>query len=85
MNDVVETNINFVKAHDSTIKLKGSSTSRTNAILAPNFKFEDMGIGGLDIEFSAIFRRAFASRIFPSSLVAKLGINHVKGNRQLIN
>lgn len=50
-----------------------------NAILAPNFKFEDMGIGGLDQEFSAIFRRAFASRVFPPALVDKLGITHVKG------
>lgn len=50
-----------------------------NAILAPNFKFEDMGIGGLDQEFSAIFRRAFASRVFPPAIVEKLGITHVKG------
>lgn len=55
------------------------SRGPTNAILAPNFKFEDMGIGGLDSEFSAIFRRAFASRIFPPGLVDKLGIQHVKG------
>jgi vesicle-fusing ATPase len=47
--------------------------------LAPNFKFEDMGIGGLDSEFSNIFRRAFASRVFPPGLVEKLGIQHVKG------
>jgi len=38
-----------------------------------------MGIGGLDSEFSEIFRRAFASRVFPPSLVEKLGIQHVKG------
>ena len=50
-----------------------------NAIVQPDFKFEDMGIGGLDSEFSGIFRRAFASRIFPPSLVQKLGIQHVKG------
>jgi len=37
-----------------------------------------MGIGGLDTEFAAIFRRAFASRIFPPGLVEKLGIQHVK-------
>jgi len=55
----------------------------TNAILAPNFKFEDMGIGGLDTEFAAIFRRAFASRIFPPGLVDKLGIQHVKGESAL--
>lgn len=58
-----------------------SNVSRAppNAILAPNFKFEDMGIGGLDLEFAAIFRRAFASRVFPPGLVEKLGIQHVKG------
>lgn len=50
-----------------------------NTILQPNFKFESMGIGGLDEEFSSIFRRAFASRIFPPALVEKLGIPHVKG------
>jgi vesicle-fusing ATPase len=38
-----------------------------------------MGIGGLDSEFSAIFRRAFASRIFPPAIVKKLGIQHVRG------
>jgi vesicle-fusing ATPase len=38
-----------------------------------------MGIGGLDKEFADIFRRAFASRVFPSEVVANLGIHHVKG------
>lgn len=74
------TEINFFKAPDSPIKLKASSKRpAANAIIQPNFKFEDMGIGGLDTEFSAIFRRAFASRIFPPGLVDKLGIQHVKG------
>jgi hypothetical protein len=45
-----------------------------------DFDFNKMGIGGLDEEFSQIFRRAFASRIFPPNVVAKLGIHHVKGN-----
>ncbi|CAJ0752676.1 23123_t:CDS:1, partial [Entrophospora sp. SA101] len=40
----------------------------------PDFKFEDMGIGGLNSEISMIFRYAFASRIYPHSLVEKLGI-----------
>lgn len=56
-----------------------SNRAPPNAILAPNFKFQDMGIGGLDTEFSEIFRRAFASRVFPPGLVEKLGIEHVKG------
>ena len=62
------------------LNLKASSRRpAANAILQPNFKFEDMGIGGLDKEFSAIFRRAFASRIFPPGLIEQLGIQHVKG------
>ena len=58
---------------------RGVDRAPSNAILAPNFKFEDMGIGGLDSEFATIFRRAFASRVFPPALVEKLGIQHVKG------
>lgn len=32
-----------------------------------------MGVGGLDNEFNAIFRRAFASRVFPPEIVEQLG------------
>lgn len=38
-----------------------------------------MGIGGLDAEFGVLFRRAFASRLFPTSVIQQLGIKHVKG------
>lgn len=41
--------------------------------------FESLGIGGLDKQFEAIFRRAFASRVFPPSITQRLGIKHVKG------
>ncbi|KAH9482940.1 Vesicular-fusion protein sec18 [Psilocybe cubensis] len=75
-----KTDVTFMKAPDSLIKIKSSAKKApANAILAPSFKFEDMGIGGLDTEFSEIFRRAFASRVFPPGLVEKLGIQHVKG------
>ncbi|KAF8914264.1 P-loop containing nucleoside triphosphate hydrolase protein [Gymnopilus junonius] len=75
-----KTDVTILKAPDSLIKIKSSAKKAPpNAILAPNFKFEDMGIGGLDSEFSEIFRRAFASRVFPPGLVEKLGIQHVKG------
>jgi vesicle-fusing ATPase len=74
------TAITFFKDPKTPIKLKGSARRpAANSIIAPDFKFEDMGIGGLDAEFSAIFRRAFASRIFPPGLIEKLGIQHVKG------
>jgi len=35
--------------------------------------------GGLDSEFNQIFKRAFASRIFPESVVEQMGIHHVRG------
>ena len=75
-----KTDVTFMKEAQSKIKIKSSARKAApNAVIAPNFKFEDMGIGGLDQEFSAIFRRAFASRVFPPGLVEKLGIQHVKG------
>jgi hypothetical protein len=43
-----------------------------------DYPFEAMGIGGLDREFSTIFRRAFASRCFPAAMIKKLGLPHVK-------
>ncbi|KAJ9196947.1 hypothetical protein DTO164E3_4218 [Paecilomyces variotii] len=72
--------INFFKDARTGINLKASNRRpAANSIIQPDFKFEDMGIGGLDSEFSTIFRRAFASRIFPPGLIEKLGIQHVKG------
>jgi len=44
-----------------------------------DFDLEKLGIGGLRAEFGQVFRRAFASRIFPQAIVKKLGIRHVKG------
>ncbi len=74
------TQMNFFKDSRTPINIKASNRRpAANSIIAPDFKFENMGIGGLDTEFSTIFRRAFASRIFPPGLVDKLGIQHVKG------
>ncbi|KAF8437225.1 vesicular-fusion protein SEC18 [Boletus edulis BED1] len=75
-----KTDITIMKEGGSLMRIKASAKrAATNAIISPNFKFEDMGIGGLDKEFNDIFRRAFASRVFPPALVEKLGIQHVKG------
>ncbi len=46
---------------------------------ALNLDFGSMGIGGLNKEFEVIFRRAFASRIYPADVLKGLGIQHVKG------
>ena len=69
------------KASGTNLKLTNvpATTMGQSHLLGPSFNFESMGIGGLDREFVQIFRRAFASRIYPPSFVASLGIAHVKG------
>ncbi|KAL3234930.1 Vesicular-fusion protein SEC18 [Nakaseomyces bracarensis] len=77
-----QSKIFFYKGRDGLVNLSASATlqtTNTNAVIRPDFKFEDLGVGGLDKEFTKIFRRAFASRIFPPSVIEKLGISHVKG------
>lgn len=46
--------------------------SSHQSIINSDWNFEDMGIGGLDEEFSGIFRRAFASRLFPPEVIEQL-------------
>ncbi|KAI9439382.1 AAA-domain-containing protein [Lactarius psammicola] len=75
-----KTDVRFMKDPLSKIRIEpGTRKVSPYAVIAPDFKFEDIGIGGLDREFKAIFRRVFASRMFPPALVEKLGIQHVKG------
>eukprot|EP00123_Amoebidium_parasiticum_P012524 comp21416_c0_seq1/m.29514 comp21416_c0_seq1/g.29514 ORF comp21416_c0_seq1/g.29514 comp21416_c0_seq1/m.29514 type:complete len:782 (-) comp21416_c0_seq1:235-2580(-) len=75
-----QTSATFDKAEGSSIVLIGTAKgSARTTLINPDWNFEQMGIGGLDKEFSAIFRRAFASRVFPPDLVKQLGIQHVKG------
>ncbi|XP_056010319.1 vesicle-fusing ATPase-like isoform X2 [Ostrea edulis] len=71
----------FEKVENSTINLIGKSKSKQafTSIINPDWDFNKMGIGGLDNEFSAIFRRAFASRVFPPEVIEQLGMKHVKG------
>jgi vesicle-fusing ATPase len=40
---------------------------------------EALGIGGLDKELTNLFRRAFASRRLPHSILEKFGLKHIKG------
>ncbi|CAL1600014.1 unnamed protein product [Knipowitschia caucasica] len=71
----------FEKSETSSVTLSGRSKTRESrqSIISPDWNFEEMGIGGLDKEFSAIFRRAFASRVFPPEIVEQMGGKHVKG------
>lgn len=71
----------FEKSETSSMTLIGKSKTRESrqSIISPDWNFERMGIGGLDKEFSDIFRRAFASRVFPPDIVEQMGCKHVKG------
>lgn len=52
---------------------KAKTKEARQTIINPDWNFEKMGIGGLDKEFSDIFRRAFASRVFPPDIVEQMG------------
>ena len=71
------TNCLFFKNDASPIELSGSAVIVENP--QPVWNFENLGIGGLDEEFSTIFRRAFASRVLPIETIEQLEIKHVRG------
>ncbi|KAH1009525.1 vesicle-fusing ATPase 1 [Dendroctonus ponderosae] len=75
------TTVQFEKAETSALNLVGKSKGLQlrQSIINPDWDFQKMGIGGLSNEFNAIFRRAFASRVFPPEIVEQLGCKHVKG------
>ncbi|CAF1018753.1 unnamed protein product [Brachionus calyciflorus] len=71
----------FERAEGSSLNLTGKSKGKVQAqsIINPDWDFTKIGIGGLDKEFNTIFRRAFASRVFPPELIEQLNIKHVRG------
>ncbi|KAG5884302.1 Vesicle-fusing ATPase 1 [Gonioctena quinquepunctata] len=78
---IPDTVVQFEKAESSSLNLVGKSKGKIvrQSIINPDWDFQKMGIGGLSNEFNAIFRRAFASRVFPAEIVEQLGCKHVKG------
>jgi len=75
------TNIYFRKATGSKSGLSitgGKLPDTTDDIFKSDFDFQKMGIGGLDGQFKEIFRKAFASRLFPG-VAKEFGTNHVRG------
>ncbi|KAG1367803.1 Vesicle-fusing ATPase [Cocos nucifera] len=70
----------FEASPNSGIKIVNQrEAASSNIFRHKEFNLEKLGIGGLSAEFTDIFRRAFASRVFPPHVVNKLGIKHVKG------
>jgi len=78
---LVNSGVIWEKMEGSNINLTGKSKGKVERtqIINPDWDFSKMGIGGLDTEFNAIFRRAFASRVFPPEIMDQLGCKHVKG------
>lgn len=76
-----DTGLIFDVTPDSSVSLGGNSRGKSTkrSIINSDWSFESMGIGGLDTQFSTMFRRAFASRVMPLEVIEKLGIKHVRG------
>lgn len=74
-----QTSFTIESVSEMTLEIEQSKLRTINIFDESKFNFEELGIGGLDKEFALIFRRAFASRLFPPQLVKKLGIQHVRG------
>eukprot|EP00268_Persea_americana_P003938 TRINITY_DN11217_c1_g1_i2.p1 TRINITY_DN11217_c1_g1~~TRINITY_DN11217_c1_g1_i2.p1 ORF type:complete len:324 (+),score=36.31 TRINITY_DN11217_c1_g1_i2:119-1090(+) len=75
-----ETYFVFETSPSSGIKIVNQrEAASSNIFRQKDFNLQKLGIGGLSAEFTDIFRRAFASRVFPPHVTSKLGIKHVKG------
>lgn len=75
---VAETDIEVTCRKSANFKIKGDTSVAQN-IFRPDFKFEDLGVGGLDKEMFEIFRQAFFTRRFSPSALARYKMSHIKG------
>lgn len=74
-----QTTFSIESESEAFLEIAHSKLRTVNIFDENRFNFEELGIGGLDKEFAQIFRRAFASRLFPAQVIKKLGIQHVRG------
>lgn len=61
------------------VNLSENIVTETNSIFNMNLNLVELGVGGLDSEFSEMFRRAFTSRMLKPDTVNMLGVKHIKG------
>lgn len=73
-----ETKVESFPSVEQHIRLKSTKNVKKN-VFSANFSMESLGIGGLDVQLTNLFRRAFASRRLPQMIIEKFGIKHVKG------
>ncbi|CAI4225732.1 unnamed protein product [Auanema sp. JU1783] len=71
----------FDREEGTQINLIGKSKGKAayRSLINPDWDYEKMGIGGLDKEFADVFRRVFASRVFPPEFIEQLGMKHTRG------
>ena len=74
-----ETAIEFKCQPNEQFSLRSAAGKSAQSIFKADFKFEDLGVGGLDKEISDIFRRAFLTRRFAPSMLKKFDTQHAKG------
>jgi len=79
-NVVIKFNKNPEAKFVLTGRSRGATTSGMGNILNPNWDFNSIGVGGLDEEFSHIFRWAFLSRLLPPDYTAELGTHNIHTN-----
>ena len=72
-----ETAMEF-KSKSPMLSIK-SMVNKPKSIFQSKFKFEDLGVGGMDQKIIELFRRAFAMRRVPHSVLEGFGKSHVKG------
>jgi vesicle-fusing ATPase len=75
------TEVKIERANGTTLRLTGADGSGSGIGLfrTKNLKAEALGVGGLDREFEDIVRRTLVTRVYPPSLMAEYGLQHVKG------
>nr|GMD40462.1 vesicle-fusing ATPase [Ipomoea batatas]GMD43711.1 vesicle-fusing ATPase [Ipomoea batatas] len=74
-----DTYIIFEASNASGIKITNQrEAASSNIFRQKEFNLESLGIGGLSAEFADIFRRAFASRVFPPHVTSKYAIYPAK-------
>lgn len=71
-----DTGFTFESAQ-SFLKIKGQNA--VSNLFKADFDIASLGIGGLDSQFSEIFRGAFASRAVPPRVAKLMNIQHTKG------
>jgi vesicle-fusing ATPase len=63
-----ETAIETFASGEQQVRLRSTKLQKKN-VFSANFSMDSLGIGGLDNELTSLFRRAFASRRLPHSII----------------